>query len=92
MPALMWTTVPPAKSSAPFCHMKPPFAVSDASVAAFVMPSGPGQYHTMCAMGMYANVNHSTENSSTAENFIRSANAPTTRPTVIAANVASNAT
>ena len=56
------------------------------------MPSGPGQNHTMCAIGMYANVNHSTENSRTAENFIRSANAPTTRPTVIAANVASNAT
>ena len=47
----MWTTVPPAKSSAPFCHSQPPFADSEASVAASLMPSGPGQNHTMCAIG-----------------------------------------
>ncbi len=35
-------------------------------------------------------MNHSTANSSTAANFIRSANAPTISATVIAANVAWN--
>ena len=51
IPALMCTTVPPAKSSAPFCHSQPPLAVADASVAASLMPSGPGQNQTMCAIG-----------------------------------------
>ena len=37
-------------------------------------------------------MNHSTANSSTAENFIRSAKAPTISATVIAANVAWNTT
>jgi hypothetical protein len=46
----------------------------------------------MCAIGVYANVNHSTANSSTAENLMRSANAPRIRQTVIAAKVAWNAT
>ncbi len=86
----MCTTVPPAKSSAPFCHSQPAFAEAEASDAASVIASGPGQNQTMCAIGRYANVNHSTENSSTAENRARSANAPTMRPTVIAANVAWN--
>ena len=46
----------------------------------------------MCAIGRYENVNQSTENSSTAENLARSANAPRMRQTVIAAKVAWNAT
>ena len=54
--------------------------------------SGPAQYHTMWATGQYENVNHSAENNSTAENFIRSAKPPRIRQTVIAANVAWNAT
>ena len=33
----------------------------------------------MCAIGRYENVNHSTMNSSTAQNLMRSANAPTIR-------------
>ncbi len=37
-------------------------------------------------------MNHSTAKTSTAENFIRSANAPTMSATVIAANVAWNTT
>ena len=45
----------------------------------------------MCAIGQYENVNHSTEKSSTAENLMRSANAPTISATVMAANVAWNA-
>ena len=53
--------------------------------------SGPAQNHTMCAIGRYEKVNHSTMNSSTAENFMRSANAPTIRQGVIAANVIWNA-
>ena len=54
------------------------------AAAASVYASGPAQNHTMCAIGRYENVNHSTMNSSTAENFMRSANAPTIRHGVIA--------
>ncbi len=54
--------------------------------------SGPGQNQTMCAIGRYENVNQSTANTSTAENLMRSAKAPRIRHTVIAANVAWNAT
>src|SRR5690242_21633405 len=88
----MCTTVPPAKSSAPHCQIMPPRAAVSAAVAADLNSSGPGQYQTMCAIGQYANVNHSAMNTSTAENFMRSANAPTIRQQVIAANVAWNAT
>ena len=41
----------------------------------------------MCAIGKYANVNQITKNISTAENFIRSANAPIIKAGVIAAKV-----
>ena len=54
--------------------------------------SGPIQNHTMCAIGVYANVNQSAANSSTAENFTRSARPPRMRHTVMAANVHWNAT
>ena len=49
--ALMCTTVPPAKSSAPICHRKPalPFIASTTSALAYA--SGPIQYQTMCATG-----------------------------------------
>src|SRR5579863_2345458 len=50
-PALMCTTVPPAKSSAPHCQMSPAEALSAATLSAEVYASAPGQYHTMCAMG-----------------------------------------
>ena len=92
MPALMCTTVPPAKSSAPHCQMRPALAFVASTTFAAVYASGPAQNHTMCAIGQYENVNHSTENRSTAENLMRSANAPRMRHTVIAANVAWNAT
>src|SRR6185503_14507171 len=92
IPALMCTTVPPAKSSAPHCQIKPAFALVASTTLAAVYASGPGQNQTICAIGRYENVNHSTENTSTAENLMRSANAPRTRQTVIAANVAWNAT
>ena len=46
----------------------------------------------MWAIGRYENVNHSTVNSSTAENFTRSAKAPMIRAQVIAANVPWKAT
>ena len=55
--------------------------------SATVYASGPAQHQTMCAIGRYENVNHSTMNSSTALNLMRSANAPTIRHGVIAANV-----
>ena len=69
MPALMCTTVPPAKSSAPICQRQPALAFIASTTFAAVYASGPAQNHTMCAIGAYANVNHSTMNSSTAENF-----------------------
>jgi hypothetical protein len=69
----MWTTVPPAKSSAPLAHSQPAAAPTAASVASSLIASGPSQYQTMCAIGRYAKVNQMTMNSSTAENFMRSA-------------------
>ena len=45
IPALMWTTVPPAKSSAPQPHIRP------LSSGALTRKSGPAQYHTMWAIG-----------------------------------------
>ena len=41
----------------------------------------------MCAIGRYLNVNQMTENSSTAENFMRSAKEPMISAVVMAANV-----
>ena len=93
MPALMCTTVPPAKSSAPHCQMRPALAFVASTTFAAVYASGPAQNHTMCAIGQYENVNHSTENSSTAENFDALGERAEDRgSTVIAANVAWNAT
>ena len=92
MPALICTTVPPAKSSAPHCQIKPALAFCASTTLAAVYASGPGQNQTMCAIGRYENVNQSTAKSSTAENFTRSANAPRMRHTVMAANVAWKAT
>ena len=43
--------------------------------------------HTMWAIGAYTKVSHSPMNHSTAENFIRSANAPMISAGVIAAKV-----
>src|SRR5262249_8277939 len=91
-PELMCTTVPPAKSSAPHCQLKPACAFVASTTFAAVYASGPAQYHTMCATGQYENVNHNTAKRSTAENLMRSAKAPRIRQTVIAANVAWNAT
>src|SRR5262245_32002755 len=88
----MCTTVPPAKSRAPHCQSKPAFAFCASTTFAAVYASGPGQNHTMCAMGRYENVNQRTMKSSTAENFARSAKAPRIRQQVIAAKVAWNAT
>src|SRR5690242_9785138 len=61
-PELMCTTVPPAKSSAPHCQIKPALALVASTTLAAVYASGPAQYHTMCATGQYENVNHSTAN------------------------------
>src|SRR5215471_21785975 len=51
-PALMCTTVPPAKSKAPHCQIKPASALAMSAAAALVYASGPSQYQTMCATGM----------------------------------------
>ncbi len=83
--ALMCTTVPPAKSSAPFWNSQPPLAVAAVPAAASVYRSGPGQNQTIWAIGMYEKVNHSTTKTSTAENLARSAKAPMIRPQVMAA-------
>src|SRR3954467_5246856 len=52
IPALICTTVPPAKSSAPHCQSKPAFAFWASTTLAAVYASGPGQNQTMCATGM----------------------------------------
>src|SRR5512139_47668 len=83
----MCTTVPPAKSSAPLAHSQPAPAATFAALSTSVIASGPSQNHTMWAMGRYEKVNQMIMNSSTAENFTRSAKAPTIRAGVIAANV-----
>src|SRR5688572_7031732 len=88
-PALICTTVPPAKSSAPMFQMKPGVATSTPGA---VYASGPAQNQTMCAAGMYANVNQITRNNNTAENLMSSTSDPKIRQHVIAANVAWNAT
>ena len=50
MPALVCTTVPPAKSSAPKPQIRPaPAAISSAGLVAAA--SGPGHHQTMWAMG-----------------------------------------
>ena len=87
IPALMCTTVPPAKSSAPFWNRKPAVASAASPAAASVYASGPAHHQTMCAIGRYAAVNQITMNSSTALNLMRSANAPTIRHGVMQANV-----
>ena len=79
--------MPPAKSSAPLAHNQPALPMTVSNDLASVMASGPSQYHTMCAIGKYANVNQMIKNKSTAENFIRSANAPIIKAGVIAAKV-----
>ena len=47
-PALMCTTVPPAKSIAPQPQSNPALI---AAVGAVAMASGPGHHQTMCAIG-----------------------------------------
>ena len=49
--ALMCTTVPPAKSSAPIWKMKPALAAVASTTALLEYASGPIQNQTMCAIG-----------------------------------------
>src|SRR5262245_2779779 len=53
-PELMCTTVPPAKSRAPICQLKPAAALCCAATSAVAVTyaPGPAQYQTMCATGM----------------------------------------
>ncbi|OOL31617.1 hypothetical protein GQ85_12485 [Rhodococcus rhodochrous] len=77
MPALMWTAVPPAKSTAPrVLAIQPP--TTD--------PSSESNAKTQCATGKYTSTAHSPANTIQAENFMRSARAPHTRATVMPAN------
>ena len=78
MPALMCTTVPPAKSSAPAVGLP----------AASLRDRNPPRPHTQCATGSYTNVAQSTMKRQKAENFMRSANAPRINAGVITANIA----
>src|SRR5215467_2751706 len=73
-PEVTCTTVPPAKSSV---GNLPP---SDAF-------SNPPLPQTMCAMGSYTMIDHSTVNASIALNFMRSANAPAIKAGVMIANI-----
>src|ERR1700679_782561 len=73
-PEVMCTTVPPAKSRQ---GNRPPRE-------AFSKPPLP---HTICAIGLYTKIAHSTMNVSIAENFIRSANAPVISAGVMMANI-----
>src|SRR6185369_15613664 len=91
-PALMCTTVPPAKSSAPHCQSRPALSFMASTTLAVVYASGPIQNQTMCAIGRYENVNQSTVKTNTAENLTRSANPPRINAQVIAAKVAWKAT
>ena len=50
-PALICTTVPPAKSNAPLAHNQPALANTVSSDLASVIASGPSQYQTICAIG-----------------------------------------
>src|SRR6185436_302277 len=52
-PALMWTTVPPAKSSAPSFQMNPALPSRASTTLAAVHASGPAQNHTLCEIGAY---------------------------------------
>ena len=69
MPALMCTTVPPAKSRTPS------------------LLSQPLGSHTMWAIGAYTSSDQADMNTSMAENFMRSANAPAISAGVMTANV-----
>ena len=64
-----------------------PSAAAASALAAASIASGPAQYHTMWAIGKYTKVTHSGINSAMAENFMRSAIAPTIRAGVMAAKV-----
>ena len=71
IPALMCTTVPPAKSSAPIISPN----------------KEPSPDHAMWQRGAYTMIDQTTEKINIAENFIRSANAPAISAGVIIANV-----
>ena len=75
-PELMWTTVPPAKSIA--------LIEALAFQTPFMAPSMP---HTAWASGKYTTTIQSATKASTAENFMRSAIAPTMSAGVMIANI-----
>ncbi len=76
-----------AASAASALVLASPAAAAATALAAASIASGPAQYQTMCAIGKYTNVTHSGMNSATAENFMRSAKAPTISAGVMQANV-----
>jgi hypothetical protein len=96
MPALMWTTVPPAKSTGPTAAVSPPSPSStvpkiiDARLFSEWESSPPP--HTMWASGKYARVTHTPANANQVPNRTRSAMAPEMSATVMMANVTWNAT
>ena len=76
-PLVMWTTMPPAKSTA--------FTLAPAVLP---MPlNAPPFPQSMCAAGKYTTNIHSTLKSITARNFIRSATAPIVSAGVMIAKV-----
>src|SRR6185312_10991298 len=81
-PELMCTAVPPAKSMAlSLLAIQPPVASGVTT---------PSNANTQCATGKYTRIAHAVANVIQAPNFIRSAAAPDTSATVIAAKSAWN--
>ena len=90
MPAAMWTTVPPAKSSAPI-FPRSPIALAP-RLAATTLESNQSNAHTMWASGQYTKVTHSTMNRQKGQKRMRSAMAPEIRAGVMIANIPWNMT
>ena len=83
-PALAFTV---ANAASAACFLAASAPASAMALAAPTMASGPAQYQTMCAIGKYTNVTHSGMKSAIAENFMRSAIAPTISAGVMQAKV-----
>src|SRR5919199_1762780 len=78
-PALMWTAVPPAKSSTPRAASQP-----------LLLPLASPKLNTQWATGKYTRLAHRVTNADQPRNFARSAMAPEIRAGVMIANMSWN--
>ena len=96
IPALMWTTVPPAKSIGATAAVKPPSPSSTVPKILAAIPFSECESrpppHTMCASGKYARVTQTPAKASQVPNLTRSASAPEMSATVMIAKVTWKAT